>query len=155
MNPEPDDYSFLPCEAPYQPLTKTTLREIWPNKLLNPVIGVKNELEARQWYRTHPLVHQEITKSNHRILEFINEERTRITNGISQMVATEVYQKRMKRKDQEDYYHQDWTRGGGPKAAPLPYGREPHTEHPGKFVKTEVKRSVAEIEARTDTHMTE
>jgi hypothetical protein len=49
---------YLPKESPNTQLNKTILRTLWNNKLISKTLGVKNENEAREWFRNHQEVHE-------------------------------------------------------------------------------------------------
>ncbi len=55
---------YLPKESPHSNLNKTILRTLWNNKLVVKSLGVKNENQAREWFRDNHEVHKKFEEWN-------------------------------------------------------------------------------------------
>ncbi len=50
--------SYLPKDSPHSNLNKTILRTLWNNKLVVKSLGVKNENQAREWFKNNQNAHK-------------------------------------------------------------------------------------------------
>jgi broad specificity phosphatase PhoE len=50
---------------------------------------LRNENEAREWFRAHPHVHLEFEKMNYEMVEKMRELQQRARNGLQQIVVQE------------------------------------------------------------------
>ena len=62
----------------------TVLRAVWTNKLIVGALGLQNELEAREWFRINPHMHDAFDELNHQLQAKINEIQNVAYRGLIQ-----------------------------------------------------------------------
>ena len=80
---------YLPKEVEDSKLNKSVLRAVWTNKVIVGALGVKNENEAREWFRLHPEVYQHFYLMECELQDKITELQERAYNGLREMVVKE------------------------------------------------------------------
>lgn len=80
---------YLPKESEFSDLNKSIMRTVWSNKLIVSALGLRNENEAREWFRLHPDVHHQFESMNQELQVKINELQERAKNGLQEIVVRE------------------------------------------------------------------
>jgi hypothetical protein len=88
--------AYLPKESILSPLSKSVMRDLWNNKIIAGALGLKNELEAREWFRDHPQVHSEFEAMNWELKHKIAELQNRAIVGLQAVVVHERTSKQIK-----------------------------------------------------------
>ena len=70
-------------------LPKSILRTLWSNKVIVEGLGLRNELEAREWFRLHPEVHYEFELMNNELQLKILELQNKAKRGLQELVVQE------------------------------------------------------------------
>ncbi len=86
MNPA---HGYLPKEAENSIIGKSILRTLWSNKVIVNSLGLRNENEAREWFRNNPHVHEAFENMNKELELKILELQKRATCGLQNIVAQE------------------------------------------------------------------
>ena len=74
---------YLPKESPNTKLNKTILRTLWNNKLISKSLGLKNENEARGWFKNHQEVHTKFEEWNKKLEKKIKELQHKASDYLS------------------------------------------------------------------------
>lgn len=76
---------YLPKESPNTRLNKTILRTLWNNTLISKSLGIKNEDEAREWFRNHQEAHERFEEWNRELEKKIKELQSKASEYLSSL----------------------------------------------------------------------
>lgn len=79
---------YLPKESPNSNLNKTILRTLWNNKLVVKSLGVKNENQARDWFKNNQETHKKFEEWNKELEKKMKELQRKASDYLSTFKET-------------------------------------------------------------------